>query len=214
MYTNVNTETFTLYFDGSCPVNPGGVGGIGVAVFKGAENIYSHSGGLGQHANMTNNVAEYAALLHGLKWFLNYSSEIKYCKLDVYGDSKLVINQMKGRWGIHDGNYKDTAIKTLAIVKELKKRKFTINFTWIPRENNTMCDDLSKSYNKPVENSVEKYDDFSKYPGYFKGDVNCFRCVKCGKRNPLSICKPCKQKIYEGIEDGSYVYTYKKLNNA
>ena len=45
---------------------------------------------------MSNNVAEYAGVLHALKCL----SSCPPGRVTIYGDSNLVINQLNGRWRI------------------------------------------------------------------------------------------------------------------
>ena len=52
----------------------------------------------------TNNYAEYQALLAGIKICIKYNIQ----EVNVYGDSKLVIEQVKGNWKV-----KSDALKPL-----------------------------------------------------------------------------------------------------
>lgn len=128
-----------LYFDGCCePKNPGGNGGAGVIIKKDGVTIEQLANYCGNGQNMTNNVAEYQALIDGLKYLSNqnlFNEEIK-----VFGDSQLVIEQMSGRWKIKKGIYEPKAIEAA----KLKIKFKNIKFEWIPREQNIECDCLSK----------------------------------------------------------------------
>jgi ribonuclease HI len=58
----------------------------------------------------------------------------------VYGDSRLVIQQMFGRWNIKSGVYVPYALKA----KELRQSFSNLSGQWIKREKNTVADELSK----------------------------------------------------------------------
>ena len=60
--------------------------------------------------------------------------------INIYGDSMLVINQMTGKWKIKSGYYVDYATEC----KKFLKLFTNINLKWIPREENTYADNLSK----------------------------------------------------------------------
>lgn len=133
-----------IHFDGSCQNNPCGQIGYGCAIVDGDE-FHSLWDGDKAHSSNTNNVAEYRGLLLGLNWVKNNCSNEDY--ITIKGDSMLVIKQMTGKWRIKQGAYKDDAIKAREIVTFLKKVKnIKITFTWIPREQNQMADDLSNLY--------------------------------------------------------------------
>lgn len=60
-----------LWFDGSCgPVNPGGTAAIGVLIKEDGKTVYENSEVVGEGPLMSNNVAEYAALLDGLEYLI------------------------------------------------------------------------------------------------------------------------------------------------
>lgn len=55
----------------------------------------------------THNEAEYAALIRGLEWILEYVFvKSKYIKLIIVGDSSLVLNQFMGEWLVKAKNLK------------------------------------------------------------------------------------------------------------
>jgi ribonuclease HI len=83
---------FTLYFDGASRSNPGPASYGGVIYENGVER-YTYKKYIG---STTNNVAEYKALLNGLL----LAKEKSITRLAVYGDSKLVIEQVTGNWKV------------------------------------------------------------------------------------------------------------------
>lgn len=122
-------DSIKLYADGGSRGNPG-PSASGYVLMDMSDSILVDKGiylGL-----TTNNQAEYQALKLGLE----EASRMHIKKVDVYMDSLLVINQMKGvfkvrnrdLWPIHD------AIKRLAAAFE------HISFTHVPRELNKLAD--------------------------------------------------------------------------
>jgi len=129
-----------IYFDGLCePVNPGGMVTFGFVIIQDETQIAEGSGLVGSGEGMTNNVAEYEAILSAIVKFkelgLNESLIIK-------GDSKLVINQSSGKWKIKS----ETAKKYVPLIKEALEG-YDYQFEWISRDKNTRADELTrKSY--------------------------------------------------------------------
>ena len=80
-------DTVILYTDGACSGNPG-PGGWG-AILKYGEHILELSGG---EKNTTNNRMEIYAVIAGL------SVLKKPCKVELYSDSKYVINSISLGW--------------------------------------------------------------------------------------------------------------------
>ncbi|GII59112.1 bifunctional RNase H/acid phosphatase [Planotetraspora thailandica] len=84
----------------------------------------------------TNNVAEYRGLIAGLQALLALGAEGE--RIEVRMDSKLVIEQMAGRWKVkHEG------LRPLALEAAALARQFTVAWSWIPRERNTHADRLA-----------------------------------------------------------------------
>lgn len=118
-----------LYADGGSRGNPG-PSASGYALLDAGDNIVEKSG---QYLGITtNNQAEYQALKLGLEEARKFGAR----EIDVYMDSLLVVNQMKGvfkvrnrdLWPIHDA------------IKELVSQFSKITFTHIPRELNKLAD--------------------------------------------------------------------------
>jgi ribonuclease HI len=136
------SNDYLAWFDGACqPVNPGGTATYGVMIKDQAGNILVWEHGLvGKGSAMSNNLAEYAGVLHILK----YLSTRPPGRATVHGDSNLVINQLNGRWRIRKGLYLTIAVETKALLAYLHDLGWLMNFCWIPREQNEECDELSK----------------------------------------------------------------------
>ncbi len=141
------------YFDGACePINPYGNMGLGAVLLKDNEVIFKHSEFVPASKHNSNNVAEYMAL-EKILIYIRDTTLIEQ-KIFIYGDSKMVIMQMKGTWRIKNGIYVKTAKVCQCILKEIEHEiGKNIVFNWIPRELNQLADDLSKA--KMIENEVE-----------------------------------------------------------
>ncbi|GGC71567.1 bifunctional RNase H/acid phosphatase [Hoyosella rhizosphaerae] len=96
----------------------------------------------------TNNVAEYKGLIAGL----TAASEIGAREVDVRMDSKLIVEQMSGRWKV-----KHPDMIPLAREAATLARAFTsVKYTWIPREKNKHADKLA---NEAMDAAAEGRDE-------------------------------------------------------
>lgn len=148
-----NNYDFICYFDGACePTNPSGNMGIGAIIINATtgEVVKELSHYIGSKADNSNNVAEYQAFGWTITQLLSIAPEKS--KILIHGDSKLVIEQMNGKWGIKSGFYKQFADKAKGVLFELKK-KCDVSIVWIPREKNQKADELSKKC--MIENGCE-----------------------------------------------------------
>jgi ribonuclease HI len=85
---------------------------------------------------VSNNEAEYEALLHGLR--LVASLGIK--RLLVYGDSAVVINQVNKYWDCNKENMDAYYLE----VRKLENKFYSLEFHHVVRDNNVAADVLSK----------------------------------------------------------------------
>ena len=144
-------DVYSLYFDGSCWPNPGGIGGAGFILRHGFELVEQGHFQINKEPNpkLSNNVAEYYGLEAGLKSFRRNYDGATSCVVNVFGDSQLVIKQMNKVYKINDGKlYTEKAKQVRHLVIELRSLGVKLNFQWIPREQNQECDDLSKEHLK------------------------------------------------------------------
>jgi ribonuclease H / adenosylcobalamin/alpha-ribazole phosphatase len=82
----------------------------------------------------TNNVAEYSGLIAGLELAAEYAPD---ASIEVRMDSKLVIEQMAGRWKVKHANMKPLAVRAQSLAP------FGTEWTWVPREKNAAADALA-----------------------------------------------------------------------
>lgn len=83
----------------------------------------------------TNNVAEYSGLVAGLRAATALDPE---ARIDVEMDSKLVIEQMSGRWQIKHEDMRRLAAQARALVSGRQ-----VTYRWIPRARNSHADRLA-----------------------------------------------------------------------
>ena len=79
----------------------------------------------------TNNVAEYRGLIAGLELYQEHAPE---ADLEVRMDSRLVVEQMSGRWKIKHPDMKPLAMQANRLAPP------GTTYTWIPREQNKHAD--------------------------------------------------------------------------
>jgi ribonuclease H / adenosylcobalamin/alpha-ribazole phosphatase len=82
----------------------------------------------------TNNVAEYNGLIAGLELAREYAPD---ASIEVRMDSKLVIEQMAGRWKVKHPDLQPLAIRAQGLAP------FGTEWTWVPRERNKTADALA-----------------------------------------------------------------------
>ena len=95
----MKNKTVKLFSDGACRGNPG-IGGAGAVITDEADNILWE--GHQYLGHCTNNIAEYQALILGLKGALAQG----FNQLDVYLDSELLANQINGSYKVKNENLK------------------------------------------------------------------------------------------------------------
>jgi ribonuclease HI len=121
---------FVITADGGSRGNPGPAA-FGAVVYENDKIVTEVGASIGVASN---NVAEYQGLIAGLK----AANEIDpAATILVKMDSKLVVEQMSGRWKVKHPN-----------MKELAKQAFAthdpklVSYQWIPREENSHADSI------------------------------------------------------------------------
>jgi probable phosphoglycerate mutase len=122
--------------DGGSRGNPGPAG-YG-AVVRDADTgrvLAERAAGIGR---ATNNVAEYGGLVAGLQAALALDPT---ASVEVRMDSKLVVEQMSGRWKIKHPDMQALALQA----RQLARQFGGVRFTWVPRAQNGAADALANS---------------------------------------------------------------------
>ena len=118
--------------DGGSRGNPGPAGYGAVVLSPTGEVLAEAAESIGR---ATNNVAEYRGLIAGLDAALGLGAT----HVDVRMDSKLVVEQMSGRWQIKHPDMKPLALQAKQLVRQFER----VSFSWIPRERNKHADRLA-----------------------------------------------------------------------
>jgi ribonuclease H / adenosylcobalamin/alpha-ribazole phosphatase len=85
----------------------------------------------------TNNVAEWMGLIHGLEW-IEENYDLSQVYLQIVLDSKLVIEQAKGKWQVKQDHLKPLATRAKAILSKIAR----IDSQHIYRDYNKLADKL------------------------------------------------------------------------
>ncbi len=88
----------------------------------------------------SNNVAEYSGLIAGLRAAIDLDAAADVL---VKMDSKLVVEQMAGRWKIKHEDMRRLSLEARELCAELSDGGGTVDFEWIPRARNKDADALS-----------------------------------------------------------------------
>ncbi|MGY0062307.1 bifunctional RNase H/acid phosphatase [Streptomyces sp. LZ34] len=127
------TRRFVVEADGGSRGNPGPAG-YG-AVVRDAETGETLAEAAEYIGTATNNVAEYKGLVAGLRAAHALDPE---AEVQVRMDSKLVVEQMSGRWKIKHPGMRPLAAEAKAIFPPGQ-----VSYEWIPRERNKHADRLA-----------------------------------------------------------------------
>jgi ribonuclease H / adenosylcobalamin/alpha-ribazole phosphatase len=126
--------SFVIEADGGSRGNPGPAGyGAVVKDAVDGQVLVEIAEAIG---TQTNNVAEYRGLIAGLRLLLDLAGD--GAVVEARMDSKLVIEQMAGRWKIKNEGLRPLALEAAALARRLK-----VTWQWIPREKNKDADRLA-----------------------------------------------------------------------
>ena len=125
-----------LFTDGGCePVNPGGYACWGwLAVDEAGQDFAQDCGCLGSGSGMTNNLAEYEAVIRTLTWAAQQDHQGPTV---LFSDSQLVVQQISGVWGCYAPHLNPMRDRAAALVQTL-----SATLRWIPRSDNARADAL------------------------------------------------------------------------
>jgi len=109
--------THSIYVDGSGGVNSG----YGFFVNETGESFYENK------PNITNNQAEYMAIISALRKFENSDDEIK-----IFSDSKNTVNQLNHEFAINNDKLRSLAREAWSLIANFSN----LTLTWVPRSKN------------------------------------------------------------------------------
>jgi ribonuclease HI len=131
MTRDENDYIWSLHFDGASRGNPG-PSSYGFVLQSTTNATIEDNQAIGE---TTNNCAEYEALIAGLERALDQG----ITRLNVYGDSQLIIKQVRGDWAVNDHKMQERH----STVKDLLKDFERVDFSHKPREANERADELA-----------------------------------------------------------------------
>jgi len=120
-----------VYFDGASRGNPG-PGAVGWCLVT-SDGVVAEGGE--RIGRVTNNQAEYAALIRALE----AADEYGFDEIDVRGDSELIVRQVRGEWDANDPELRERRVRA----RELLERFDRWSIGHVPREINARADDLA-----------------------------------------------------------------------
>lgn len=136
--TSTTPAPWRGWFDGAAePTNPGNRS-IGVFLEGPSGTVVQLSRAIGFG---TNNEAEYEAIIA----LMESAIEAGAPSVQIFGDSQLVVNQLNGTWAVRSASLHSYWFRAVDLM-----RKSNATISWIPREQNTKADELSKRELGPV----------------------------------------------------------------
>ncbi|MGH7194241.1 MAG: ribonuclease HI family protein, partial [Candidatus Saccharimonadales bacterium] len=164
-------ETLTIEFDGGSRGNPGPAG-IGVVLRAGDGTPLVTLGRFIGRA--TNNVAEYRALITGLE----KAKELGAKKINIRGDSELIIKQMRGEYRVKNPDMKVLYDQAQHLYHQFDEARIEHNY----RHKNMLADrlaNLAMDRKADVTDAEEEAPIDAPAPAEPKaGDQ--FTCLRCG----------------------------------
>lgn len=125
-----------IYTDGASRGNPGPAS-YGFVIKDEKEHILHQEGRI--IGITTNNVAEYMAVLEALKYVKKYASGKGQPQITLFADSKLVAEQLSGRFKVKAEHLKPIIEQIKILVLELGG----IIFSHVPRHKNILADSMA-----------------------------------------------------------------------
>jgi ribonuclease HI len=123
-----------IYIDGASLGNPGRSGAGIVTYDEQGNELWRESAPLG---TMTNNMAEYEALVRALR----KARDMAIASVFVYTDSQLVANQILGSYRVKNDRLRKYLLEAQSMIEDFN----SFQIRHIPREKNGLADKLAKS---------------------------------------------------------------------
>lgn len=118
-----------LQADGASRGNPGAAA-YGAVILDSQRNLLAEL--FSELGEQTNNFAEYSAVIAGLEYVTN---NFTVDQLIIEMDSKLVIEQLAGRWKINSSSLRELHARAITLLSGIQ-----YELKWIPREQNSLAD--------------------------------------------------------------------------
>jgi ribonuclease HI len=141
-------NTLTLYCDGLVePTNPGGWGcWAWLAIGPQGTRLKQAGGCIGRGPDVTNNQVEYTAVLNALRYTTSRIALLRERGLQVLlrTDSQLVVRQVEGAWACRSPRLLPLRDQVRQCAEALRQGGVPVVCEWVPREQNTDADTLSR----------------------------------------------------------------------
>ena len=124
-------ESVSIYIDGAARGNPGPAG-AGIIIKENGKTVKAIHKYLG---DTTNNIAEYSALISGLQEAI----ALGYKNAELYLDSELAVQQLRGEYRVKDANIKVLFNKAVSLINQFDN----IKIIKIERRDNKEADKLA-----------------------------------------------------------------------
>ena len=125
-----------VFTDGLCePTNPGGYACWAWVALDAEDHELAHAYGCAAHGpQATNNVGEYAAVIHALTWASEHALGAQ-----LFTDSRLVANQINGDWVCNAPHLIALRDQAIELIEQAQA-----HIQWGPREQNKRADALTR----------------------------------------------------------------------
>lgn len=131
MHGNLGAIVLFVYADGASRGNPGPAS-FGVSIVDQFGNTIAEFGE--QLGIRTNNYAEYQGVIAALR----YLATTSYREITIRMDSKLVVEQLSGRWKVKNEDMRELVGEASRLLGP-----FDAKLEWIPREQNSRADQMA-----------------------------------------------------------------------
>jgi ribonuclease HI len=132
---------WTLYFDGLCEPNPGGViAGAWVLIDPNGRQFQESAHATDAEPGNTNNVAEYMAMFWGLSSLKEQMGPL-WPGVAVFGDSQLVVKQINEEWSVKQPRLQIEHAKCLKLLNSVGP--WVVD--WVPSEKNEQADKIARA---------------------------------------------------------------------
>ena len=120
-----------LWTDGGARGNPGPAAYGYVLEAEDGTVLAAHGEAIGV---ATNNVAEYRALVEGLR----KAGELGVAEVEVVSDSELLVRQMRGEYKVKNAALRELSLEAATLARRLDR----VTYTAVRREHNELADRL------------------------------------------------------------------------
>lgn len=127
-----NRTKVELFVDGAADLHSK-TAGIGGVIYRNEDELFSFSEYI---PNLTNNEAEYNALIKGVKSAI----ELNVLSLNIYADSELVVKQINGQYKVKNPRMKVLYDQVIKLLDQLEEW----SLAHVSRSQNKRADTLSK----------------------------------------------------------------------